>query len=331
MLMNEVIEQMPPKPAKGVLARVGRKTKVEAPSTSSPLEELRRLTKQHKAWTKKAVAVMAMSSDRVVRKDDDGSKVGDTIKCDLPEDVRCQMHDVAKALCRQAKMLESAMLRQLRQIPIYKRYLADVFGVGPIIAAYLVSELDPSYRERHGLGATKPSGWRMFCGLAVVDGHLVRRARGQRNAYSSEMRTRIFQFFQALWKNREHDPNNKYLAIWDGYRHRIEQSERVFDRGNDAKGEWKGKIITAQGKTVSARGFAHSGGWHKAADVFIEDLYIAWRALEGLPVWPSYYAAKLGYEHGGKICVGTPKMLSFDEALHAIGHRLDVATDAAAQ
>lgn len=313
--MSEVIEQMPKKPAKGALGRISKKRATEVPSSDDPMVELRRLTKQHKAWTRKAVAIMAMSSDRT------NHDTGEIMKCDLPDDVRVQMHDVAKALCRQASKLETAMLRQLRKIPIYKRYLSEVFGVGPIIAAYLVSELDPSYRERLNLGATKPSGWRMFCGLAVVNGRLVRRSRGEKNAYSTEMRTRIFQLFQAMWKNRAHDPGNKYLAVWDGYRHRIEQSERVIDRGVDAKGEWTGKLVNGQGKTVSARGFAHSGGWHKAADVFIEDLYTVWRALEGLPVWPSYYAAKLGYEHGGKICVNAPKLLSFEEALEVVGHR----------
>jgi hypothetical protein len=73
------------------------------------------------------------------------------------------------------------------------------------------------------------------------------------------------------------------------------------------------------GRTVPWDGHAHSYGWHKAADILIEDLYIVWRTLAGMPVWPSYYAAKLGYEHGGKISVNAPKMLSLDEAKALVG------------
>jgi hypothetical protein len=69
-----------------------------------------------------------------------------------------------------------------------------------------------------------------------------------------------------------------------------------------------------------ARAIIHATGWHKAADVLIEDLYVVWRAIDGLPVWPSYYAAKLGFNHGGSIAVNGPRMLTVDEALALVGN-----------
>lgn len=33
--------------------------------------------------------------------------------------------------------------------------------------------------------------------------------------------------------------------------------------------------------------------------VFLKDLWVAWRTLEGLPVTPDYAEAKLGLKHGG--------------------------------
>lgn len=291
------------------------------PSSDDPREELRRLVMQHKALTKAAVALEHMCSDCTSR------DTGETIACRLPRDIQVQGQTFADEVFRKAATkLETAMLRELRKIPIFQLYLSKLFGVksGGPIAAYLVAEIDIRRSE-------KPSALRRFCGLAVIDGRLERRTKGQKNAFSSEMRTRLFQLFQTMWKNRRHDPENKYLKIWDDARHRIEQSERVFERGVDRKGEWTGKIINGQGKTVSARGFAHSYGWHKAADVFLEDLYIVWRAIEGLPVWPSYYAAKLGYEHGGKISVNAPKMLTVDEALAAVGMTESSEVSAAAE
>jgi hypothetical protein len=70
------------------------------------------------------------------------------------------------------------------------------------------------------------------------------------------------------------------------------------------------------------KGAAHKKGMHKAADLFIEDLYVVWRALAGLDVWPSYYTAKISQrEHGG----GVPKVIGFrrlsmEEALSEVGH-----------
>jgi hypothetical protein len=49
-------------------------------------------------------------------------------------------------------------------------------------------------------------------------------------------------------------------------------------------------------------------------------MYTIARTLEGLPVWPSYLAAKLGYMHGGKICINEPKVLTLEEAKAAIGY-----------
>lgn len=107
----------------------------------------------------------------------------------------------------------------------------------------------------------------------------------------------------------------------------------MTDRGTDKLGNWTGKIELSHPRKardgemithVSARGFAHSYGWHKAADVFLEDLYTVWRAIEGLPVWPAFYAAKLsGYKHAsGKICVDAPTMLTLEEALELVGDKV---------
>lgn len=287
--------------------------RVEVASSEDPREELRRLVMQHKALTKAAVAIKNMSSDRKSK------TTGELIECRLPEDAQAAFHalidDVASPA---AGRLERAMLKQLKQIPIYQHFLSKVFGCGPVVSAYLVSEIDIQR-------AVKPSNLRRYCGLAVIDGHLERRsgapkAQGGTGTFNGQLRTCLFQMFSAMWKNAaKSDASTKYLQIWRDYIHRIEQSDRVTNRGVDAKGVWTGKIVNGGGKTVSARGFAFSTGWHKAADVFVEDLYIVWRAMEGHEVWPSYYAAKLGYQHGGKICVNAPKNLTLEEALELVG------------
>lgn len=334
---NCVIEKK--KSSKRSLKAIGKSltpTATYVPSLTDPRAELRRLVFEHKVMTRKAVAILAMISDRKSR------ETGEVIPCRGVDDYRkVELGAVVDGMKADAKKLESSMTKELKKIPIYQVFLSKVFGVGPIVAAYLVAELDPRKGE-------KPSAWRRFCGLAVIDGRLERGARGEKNKFSKEMRVRIYQAFCAMWKNaaksgkwvegselpddadaaklearvkegrhqykivREAAPygvTSKYLQIWYDYKHRMAQSERVVD----------GKIVNGAGKTVSAKGLIHSTGWHKAADVLIEDLYVVWRALEGLPVWPSYYAAKLGYEHLGKTCVQAPKMLTIEEALALVG------------
>ena len=75
---------------------------------------------------------------------------------------------------------------------------------------------------------------------------------------------------------------------------------RKTDRGEDAKG---------------ARAYMHSKAWHKMVHLLLEDLYVVWRTIEGLPVWPSYYSAKMGYGHGGMGIIH--KNLEIDEQARA--------------
>lgn len=283
------------------------------PSSDDATVELRRLVREHAALTRRAVAIENMVSPRTARQDIParGLEKGDEIPCDVPEDARVDAMLLAEGFRKRAEKLESRMLKQLKQIPIYRLFLANVWGVGPIVAAYLVAEIDITK-------ALKPSSLRMFCGLAVVDGALVRRTKGIKLPYNGELRTRLFQLFAAMWRNaggEEVRVDAKYIRIWRDYKNRMANSPRVEG----------GKIAKVGGKTpqvVSAKGFVHSTGWHKAADVFITDLYMVWRAIEGLPVWCPYVAAKLtGYWHASAIEAWQGgRILSVDEALELVGH-----------
>lgn len=289
-----------------VIERAAKRAKSAAdstPSTEDARAELVRLVREHAACTKQAVSLHHQRSDRKSR------ETGDTIKCRLPETSRAALAVAEDAVKEDASKLEALMLRQLKRIPIFTHFLLKVYGCGPVVAAYLCADIDIHK-------ATKPSNLRRFCGMAVIDGRLERRTAGVKSAYNANLRTRLFQMFSAMAKNaarkftdRPIGTTSKYLDVWQGVKHRVLSSARVVD----------GRLLNGAGRSVSARGFAHSTGWHHAADVFLEDLYIVWRALECLPVWPSYYAAKLGYEHGGKICVNAPKTLTVDEALALVG------------
>lgn len=75
----------------------------------------------------------------------------------------------------------------------------------------------------------------------------------------------------------------------------------------------------ATNERSAAKAIIYGTAWRKACEVFLEDLYTVWRALEGQPVWGSYYAEKLGYLHGGQPAMRGPRMLTLEEALAMVG------------
>lgn len=215
----------------GPLGRRTRAKKANEPAANEdPREELKRLVREHKALVGKAKAFEASVSDRTNR------TTGELMKSAVPEDVRIEVSAVVQSMRRRADLLETKMLRELKRIPIYKLFLARVFGVGAVVAAYLVSEIDIRRAE-------KVSNVRRYCGLAVIDGRLERPRAGQKLAYNAELRTRLFQAFSAMWKNAAkktagapHGQTTKYLDVWRGYKHRMSRHERYDAERNRLAG-----------------------------------------------------------------------------------------------
>ena len=320
----------------GKMERAARKRQIESVKVAvheDPAEELRRLVRLHSMHTKRAVALGNMWRHK---KD---KATGKIVKNELAEEVRAAFSVAEKAARDYASSLESAMTLQLRRLPIYKVFLSKVYGIGDgPIAAYLCAEIDIHK-------AMKPSQLTRYCGFAVINGRLERRSAdanphdvqryldegldlrsatsmAKKSKFNATMRTRIFQAFQSMWKNRAKKtaarPNgttSKYLDIWHDVKHREESSERV----NIAAGTW----VDVNGKTQKgARKHCHSKGWHKAADIFLQDLYMVWRAVEGLPVWCGYYEAKLGVSHGyleRRPGQNVPQSMTVEEALSIVG------------
>lgn len=301
----------------------------KAPAGNDPIDTLRILVRQHKNTSRMSVAVGHMGLTEVTLRS------GETVKRDIPPDVSAKLKETSSYLSKEAMQLKADMAKALKGVPIYETFLKNVSGCGPVLSAYLATEVDirGPLNRRHdgvidgvpGIGKAgegyKPSQLRRFCGLAVIDGHLERLSKGKKRAYNVGLRTQLYLMFVSIWKNAAQHKSvaeSKYYKIWLEAKHRDLHKAGVEAYGTKEDGSPKHRRILDDGKVVSWDGHAHSYGWHKAADVFIEDLYIVWRAMEGLPVWPSYYAAKLGYEHGGKISVNAPKMLTLEEALELV-------------
>jgi len=342
----------------GKIAKRARGKKAKAPASQDTRSELRKAVDQHKVMTRLAVSVVHPTKDRKF-KDPNAPGGVRIVKSQVPDEIKVQANMLAKSYREKATGLKSVMTRELNEVPVYTHFLSEVYGCGPVVSAYLVSHVRFGPTENpEERWCEKPSQLTRFCGMAVIGGRLERPTRGVKLGYVAVLRTNLFQLFSAMMKNAskftvcdEHRKvrpekgatqeekaeyrattlacpdcaatafpfgvTTKYLDIWMGVKHRELSSERYRAETNeyrDQEGNWH----------KGGRKRAHSKGWHKAASVFLEDLYIIGRAAAGLPVWPSYYAAKLGYEHGGKVLtpkpgVNVPKHLTLEEALELVG------------
>lgn len=211
------------------------------------------------------------------------------------------------------------LIHTLKKIPIYNNYLANVRGVGPALAAVLITYLDPA-KARHA-----SSFWK-YCGLDVgPDG----AGRSRRTAHlidreyinkKGEAATRLSTTYNPWLKMkllgalgpsflRSKSP---WRSAFDDYRHRINSDPA---REKVTVGEWK-KVFATSKKYVAAgtlsqeqmdadmRKLWSPGRIKNAAlrymvKMFLADLWVKWRELEGLPVSEPYYVAKLGMRPHG--------------------------------
>jgi hypothetical protein len=284
-----------------------KRTKV-APELIDPVAELRRLVNMHKNWTQKAGQLEHMARDITIRT---GDRKGQVIPCTMSEASRHDLRAAAKKLRGECAGLESAMKRELKKTPIYQEFLGKVWGFGPVVSAYLVAMVDIHK-------APNVSNLIHYCGNNPdpATGRLEKRraggspkAAGGTGTYNDELRCRLWQAMLSMRKNsaksvagRPHGTTTKYLTRW---------TEAVHTR-----------------KTSGRELGAYKAGRMKTTDLFLWDLYLMWRTLEGLTVRPDKFSALRGRYHNGQEARDTLMVLTLDEARAAVGNVGPVAASA---
>jgi hypothetical protein len=280
-----------------VAKKLGRKRAAPAPDVD-PRAELRRIVGLHKRWTRTATSWTQSVTDRNFT--DPDTKEVRVIECTLPETIRADVRQTAKALMKEAARLEVDMLRELRRVPIYQHFLKGMFGCGPVTSAYIISMVDIRKAE-------KVSALIRYCGNACDPAtgkreirHSAPKSQGGEGSFNDELKMRIWQAMVAMRKNcakkteaAPYGQTTKYLTRW---------TEAVHFRST----------------TGREKGADHAGR-RKATDLFLWDLYVVWRTLEGLSVWPDKYSAMRGYKHGGTPVENAPRIYTLDEALEEVG------------
>ena len=208
--------------------------------------------------------------------------------------------------------LESQENKQFRQMqttldvmPIYQLFLKHERGIGPAMAAVLITYFDPR-KARH-----VSSFWK-YAGLDVAsDGaarsrrkeHLVEREYVDRNGktatrlsttYNPWLRMKLLgglapSFLRSASPRRE---------LYDNYRHRITTD---VNRHKVTVVEWKRAFHADEDVTnLWPPGRIHKAALRYMIKIFLVDLWSKWREIEGLPVTPTYNEARRGYAHGAE-------------------------------
>jgi len=198
-------------------------------------------------------------------------------------------------LVSQYMSLESVERQQFRQLetilpkfPIYNLFLKNVVGVGPAMAAVIISEFD-IHRAKY-----VSSLW-AYAGLDVgPDGrgrsrrkeHLVKRAYVDKKGndavrdsitFNPFLKTKLRGVLAGSFLRKK----SPYADVYRDYKHRIESDPRKQGVKDDGKPEWSKARINEAAKRYAVK-------------MFLKDLYPIWRDLEGLEVHPPYGEGKLG-------------------------------------
>jgi len=258
----------------------------------------------------------------------------------LDEDDQAFLGGMEDALEQLEKKALSHVSKRLKGLVIYDDWLKHQRGVGPTMAAVLLSSFRIEIQD------CVSQMW-SYSGLAVgPDGRAQRRVKGQKAGYNPWLKAKLVKVLadsmikaysideegQYIVKRgdkilfRATDPNSPFP--WRSYydnRKNYRKSQRVkcmLCDGHGHLGKVDGKLmgVPANGKTEVCSN-CHGEGvgpWgrsdaHRDMDcrrymvkTFLIELHKRWRESLDLPVRPSYHEEKLGHVHGGTKRYGSP-------------------------
>jgi len=190
---------------------------------------------------------------------------------------------------QQMKEIEKYIHRKLKEYPVYTEFLVNVKGVGDLMSAVIVDQFDINK-------ATTVSKMWQFAGLnpgtvmgkkkkgdeIIITDTLVRGDRltpGFLSPFNQWLRTKLIGVLAGSFIKSQ---SPYALEYYYPYKTRLEQSE---------------KKIGDKMWSEESKGHRDNAAKRYMVKMFIKDLYVAWRTLEGLEVRPSYQEEYLGHIH----------------------------------
>lgn len=170
---------------------------------------------------------------------------------------------------------EEAILKEIaKEIhlhPLWKAFLEDVKGCGEMMAAVIITEFDIHKAP------TVSNLW-SFAGLAPGKD---KKVKGQKCTFNQFLRSKLCGVLGSGFLKA----NSPYREFYDNMRHRLESKNWGMDSKNPTD------------KKKPKAGHQHKASIRYMVKMFLKDLYVAWRTLEGLEVREPYQVEYLDKRH----------------------------------
>jgi hypothetical protein len=216
-----------------------------------------------------------------------------------PDDI-VMFGSIADASRDQEKAIEKMLKKTLSRFPIYTDYLKDVKGIGTIAAGWIIAEYDihkattvSKLWQFTGLNASLVPGKKRVenkDGSFSYDftGEMVRGDKlttGHVAPFNKRLRTALLGVMADGFIKAQ---NIYALQYYYPYKARLEQEDsKVTHIGKDVA--WKD--VTKGHRDRAAKRYM--------LKMFLKDLYVVWRTMEGLEARKPYQEEYLGHVHQG--------------------------------
>jgi len=166
--------------------------------------------------------------------------------------------------------MESAVDRRMGQVvtehPVYERWLKNVRGMGPTLAAQLLAMTGPD--EAMAARETVSTLW-AFAGMAVKNGKGQRPVAGEKLPYNAKLRVLLYNIGGSFLRS-----GSPFRKVYD--------DSRAHYLAN--RPDW-------------TDGHRHMAAMRRMMKVFLSLYWEVYRKMMGLGVRPSYVEEKLGHTH----------------------------------
>ena len=241
-----------------------------------------------------------------LKKRKDGSSQDESDPAELSDDAMPALKAAWEGSQKIEKDLEKAILAELKDVPIWEHFLRGVKGIGPCTGGVIVSEYD-IHR------ATTVSKLWQFTGLnsgmvkamkredKVIDGERVpqftkvddmvrgdRRTPGFVSPFNGWLRAKMCGVLASSFIKAQAP---YAMDFYYPFKERLANSDQITEEraGN-------GKVKQLAWKDTRP-GHRDKAAKRYMIKMFLRDLYVAWRTLEGLEVRAPYQEEYLGHKH----------------------------------
>lgn len=169
------------------------------------------------------------------------------------------------------QILEKAIAKQITKHPVWIKFLSEVKGVGETLAAVMLTEFNIEI-------ATTVSKMWAFAGLCPGRD---RKKKGEKCCFNQFLRAKLCGVLGSSFLKC----NSPYRQFYDNMRQRLEAEQWGMESKNPGN------------KDNPRAGHQHKAAIRYMVKMFLKDLYVAWRTIEGLEVRPPYQEEYLNKKH----------------------------------